>query len=99
MRLNRQNAERREKNYSGRGTAMMDFMETARIRTSSTQRKDVSKEDIQMLRDLLRKHSKNEFYKSLAIQLANEGGLTAKQIQSIHFDYEKLQAVVNKTTN
>lgn len=29
MRVNRQNAYRPETNWSGRGTAMMDFMETA----------------------------------------------------------------------
>jgi hypothetical protein len=75
--------------WSSRGTALLNFIETACIGTT-TQRINVSKEDKHMLRDLLRRYPANEFYKSLARQLVVHGGLTSKQVQGIHSDHKLL---------
>jgi hypothetical protein len=81
-------------NWVGRGTAMLNSIETIRISTTKVQRINVSKEERHMLRDLLRKSPANYFYKSLALQLAKMGGLTTKQLQSIH-SYQKSQLTMN----
>ena len=81
-------------NWSGSGIAILDNMERVADKIHSTQRNQVSQTDRLMLSTLLR-NAPNKFYKSLALQLFEEGGLTTKQIQCIHTGYEKLQTVVN----
>jgi hypothetical protein len=88
MRLNRQNAEKREANWSGRGTAMMDYMETA-FEYKRTSKPNTPKGQLTIAKKLAllsAKYPDNNFYQSLVVQ-SKKKPLSPNQIRCIAKDF------------